>query len=198
MTLILPDQVRVSDPTPSDLTAHITAILPRQSISLAIDDRNFMKVGKFYFDKYYIGVAENGLAKIKAANLQDVEKAVAVACLFAARNPAWRQEIKWVDVKIGRSLEPVIPTTAAIVLVLFLIIIPVLPDSLREMFAQKGIDLNSATLWIIGAAGILALPNGFLTMINRRIEGRDRFQAGSIFLITLFMLFIALIKLVAC
>jgi hypothetical protein len=121
-----------------------------------------------------------------------------VACLFAARNPAWRQEIKWVDVKIGRSLEPVIPTTAAIVLVLFLIIIPVLPDSLREMFAQKGIDLNSATLWIIGAAGILALPNGFLTMINRRIEGRDRFQAGSIFLITLFMLFIALIKLVAC
>ena len=197
VTLILPDQVRVPNPVDSDLSVHITALLPRQSVSLEIDDRNFMKIGKFYFNQYYIGVTENGIARIKAANFQTAESAIAVARLFATKNSSWRHSIKWAEVKIGASLEPVIPTTAAIFLVLLYLIATLLPEEYRLELAQKGIDLDS-TFWLLVAAGILFIPNGFMTVVNRRVEGADRLKAGSFLFLTLFILFIGLIKLTAC
>ena len=157
-----------------------------------------MTIGKFYFDKIYVGIVSNGEPTIKGRNFLKDDVAIQIATNYLTRTGTWRSLTEWDEVKIGRSLEPVIPTVAAIGLFVGCFIVAVSPGPVDRYLRILEVDRDELLLILLCTAAILAIPNGIATTINERVEGSERFKAGAFLALTFFMIFIGLIKIVAC
>lgn len=198
MQLILPDKSIIVNPTVNDVANQVTQLASKKSLSIRVDDKNYVTVGKFYFNRLYIGVVSNGEPTLKGRHFLDDEVVIQIASHYLTGNDTWRSLTEWDEVKVGRSLEPVIPTTAAIGLLVASIIVALSPWSLASYLQMMEVNQVELQLTLLFSAAVLAIPNGIITAINRRIEGTERFKAGAVLVLTFFMMFVGLIKIIAC